>query len=145
MVLRHHPFISYCSFDSQVSLQVQQLMAAQLAFALFGWLDAPAQSIFQDAASVVGDADQKDAKSLEDKYLVAGLRLPSCRKALSLWETGNVLHLMSPGQAALLLLLLLLQRHDVLRMANKSVRLLRSNQAILLFALYLAEMAASPI
>ena len=53
-------------------LQVQQLMAAQLAFALFGWLDAPAQSIFQDAATVVGNADQKDPKSLEDKYLVAG-------------------------------------------------------------------------
>ena len=47
-------------------------MAAQLAFALFGWLDAPAQSIFRDAATVVGNADQKDAKSLEDKYLVAG-------------------------------------------------------------------------
>ena len=47
-------------------------MAAQLAFALFGWLDAPAESIFQDAAGAVGSADQKDAKSLEDKYLVAG-------------------------------------------------------------------------
>ena len=28
-------------------LQVQELMAAQLAFALFGWLDAPASSLFQ--------------------------------------------------------------------------------------------------
>ena len=51
-------------------------MAAQLAFALFGWLDAPASSLFQDAASAVSSADDKDAQQLEKQYLVQGA-LPS--------------------------------------------------------------------
>ena len=82
------------------AVQVQELMAAQLAFALFGWLDAPTNSLFQararcrsplqrasgvaaadcsavqDAASAVSSADNKDAKQLEKQYLVQGRLLP---------------------------------------------------------------------
>lgn len=48
---------------------VQELMAGQLANALFGWIDAPANNVFDEARAIIDDADGKDEESLENQYL----------------------------------------------------------------------------
>ena len=50
-------------------MQVQELMAGQVANALFGWVDAPMNDIFDDARSIIDDADEEDEQKLEKKYL----------------------------------------------------------------------------
>ncbi|KAK9813568.1 hypothetical protein WJX73_007727 [Symbiochloris irregularis] len=57
------------SGNNSAALEVQELMAGQVANALFGWIDAPGNDLFSDARGLIDDADDKDQTELENKYL----------------------------------------------------------------------------
>lgn len=61
--------------NNTAAQMVQQLMAGQVANALFGWIDAPATNLFEDGKAFIDDADDKDEKELENQYLRNGTDL----------------------------------------------------------------------
>lgn len=58
--------------NNTAAQMVQQLMAGQVANALFGWIDAPATNLFEDGKAFIDDADDEDEKELENQYLRNG-------------------------------------------------------------------------
>ena len=54
--------------NSTATQLAQELMAGQLANALFGWVDATANDLFSDEPSIINAAGDPEEQNLEEQY-----------------------------------------------------------------------------